>query len=341
MSTAADDSLYDYNEQKVDDLYKQKPWVTDHRHFKNCKISTLASMKMLKHALSGVAKGRATLGFPVEVMGLLIGRPDGDTIIVTDVAALPIEGEAAFVTAADKVMEYQARLMDSLEKGRKDIFVGWYHSHPFEVGSKPMWFLSNTDLQTQTASQMGLPTWTAIVIDPQRSIAKGFPELGVFRVFKPGVPDSKTMPNGEIPVDDETATIRWHSWKRYYCLKHSFFMSTLGNNFLQIMSRNSLWIRALSSQNVMDNDFREGVPRRIEQSVKELKKHSGSAGRARGGASRKQQEDPYSSAALACCELATEQCIGHTCTVAKQVIFNVAAQAAERQQQKSQSSNDG
>lgn len=336
---ASNDALFDFDAKGVDDLYNRHPWTTDHYHFKNCNISALASMKMLKHALNGVARGRATVGFPVEVMGLLIGRPSGNTIIVTDVAPLPIEGEAAFVTAGDKVMEYQTILMESLDKGRKDIFVGWYHSHPFEVGSHPMYFLSNTDLQTQTASQMGLPTWTAIVIDPQRSVAKGFPELGVFRVLKPGVPDAKTTPDGEVPSSNEAAELRWHSWKRYYALKHNIFMSTLGNSFLKIMSRKSLWIRALASQNVMETDFREGVPRRITNAVRELQKNSGSSRSQRGG-SGKQQEDPYSGAARSCCELAAEQCIGHTCTIAKQVIFNAATMAAQRRQEKSQSSND-
>lgn len=44
----------------------------------------------LMHANSGVEKGLAGGGQPVEVMGLMLGRPDteaNDTLIVTDVRA--------------------------------------------------------------------------------------------------------------------------------------------------------------------------------------------------------------------------------------------------------------
>jgi COP9 signalosome complex subunit 5 len=158
-------------------------------------------MKILKHALSGVKKGReGPLGMPVEVMGLLIGRIDeGGTLIVLDSAPLPVEGEAAFVTAGEKVNEYITQLGDSMDLKRQERFVGWYHSHPFDVGTHPCWFLSNTDLQSQNSYQIALPLWTALVIDPLRSIARHVrlssypslffpvsrqaPELGVFRVL--------------------------------------------------------------------------------------------------------------------------------------------------------------
>jgi hypothetical protein len=39
-------------------------------------------MKMLKHALAGVEKGRKAGTNPIEIMGLLIGKPSGDTIVV-------------------------------------------------------------------------------------------------------------------------------------------------------------------------------------------------------------------------------------------------------------------
>lgn len=35
----------------------------------------------------------------VEVMGLMTGRVEGNTMIVLDAYALPVQGEAAFVTA--------------------------------------------------------------------------------------------------------------------------------------------------------------------------------------------------------------------------------------------------
>lgn len=44
------------------------------------------------HANSGVEKGMAAGGKPVEIMGMMLGRPDSETpqaLIVTDVSASP------------------------------------------------------------------------------------------------------------------------------------------------------------------------------------------------------------------------------------------------------------
>jgi COP9 signalosome complex subunit 5 len=68
----------------------------------------------LKHALSGVEKGRKAGTNPVEVMGLMIGKPDGDSIIVLDACPLPVEGSETRVVA-DDAQVYMTKLMDSME----------------------------------------------------------------------------------------------------------------------------------------------------------------------------------------------------------------------------------
>jgi hypothetical protein len=45
----------------------------------------------------------------VEVMGLLIGKLDGDCLVILDSAALPIEGENNFVESGDKVNVFMVR----------------------------------------------------------------------------------------------------------------------------------------------------------------------------------------------------------------------------------------
>lgn len=50
------------------------------------------------HANSGVEKGMAAGGKPVEIMGMMLGRPDTETpqaLIVTDVSASP-DGNSVF-----------------------------------------------------------------------------------------------------------------------------------------------------------------------------------------------------------------------------------------------------
>ena len=61
----------------------------------------------------------------LEVMGLLVGKPEGNTIVVMDAVPLPIKGEANFVEAGSEIATLQIQLMESLESRRKENFIGW------------------------------------------------------------------------------------------------------------------------------------------------------------------------------------------------------------------------
>jgi COP9 signalosome complex subunit 5 len=99
------DALYTFDEQKLKELRSTTPWMKDPRHFQTVKLSPSAIMKMSMHCQSGVEKGIAKGGNPVEVMGLLIGRPletKPGTLVVTDAFPLPIEGFETRVVADDQ-----------------------------------------------------------------------------------------------------------------------------------------------------------------------------------------------------------------------------------------------
>lgn len=72
--------------------------------FKDIKISALALLKMVMHARSG-----GTL----EVMGLLIGKVDANTMIVMDSFALPVEGTETRVNAQAQAYEYMTAYMEA------------------------------------------------------------------------------------------------------------------------------------------------------------------------------------------------------------------------------------
>jgi hypothetical protein len=93
------DSMYSYDNDYIDKLRLEKPWDSKVTYFHECKISTYAVMKMLKHALLGVDRGRQANGVPQEIMGLMIGKPDGNSIVITDVAPLPVTGTETRVVA--------------------------------------------------------------------------------------------------------------------------------------------------------------------------------------------------------------------------------------------------
>eukprot|EP01083_Nonionella_stella_P134915 410399_1 len=99
------DHRYSYDEAKLEELRKESPWKSDPKYFQSVSVSPTAIVKMMTHCQSGVEKGIKKGGNPIEVMGLILGRPDPTTpktLIVTDVFALPIEGFETRVIADDE-----------------------------------------------------------------------------------------------------------------------------------------------------------------------------------------------------------------------------------------------
>jgi COP9 signalosome complex subunit 5 len=102
--------MYSFDEAVLEKVRTEKAWAQDPKYFQKVMLSPSAAMKMvssaqrgapvqsdsrfycckLMHAQSGVEKGIATGGTPVEVMGLMLGRPHTDpsvrALVVTDVS---------------------------------------------------------------------------------------------------------------------------------------------------------------------------------------------------------------------------------------------------------------
>lgn len=91
------DAIYYYDEAVLAKFQHEKPWTQDPNYFRRVKISALALLKMVVHARSGGT---------IEVMGLMQGKTDGDTIIVMDAFALPVEGTETRVNAQADAYEY-------------------------------------------------------------------------------------------------------------------------------------------------------------------------------------------------------------------------------------------
>jgi COP9 signalosome complex subunit 5 len=335
------DEIFTYNEEAIKKLNVDKPWASNSRYFGKVKISALCAMKMLKHSLAGVKKGReGEGGTPIEIMGLLVGKPDGDSIVVMDAEPLPVEGIEYKVEASDEAQGYMLQLMEALEaRGRKERFIGWYHSHPFDVDVNPMYFLSAMDVGTQTLWQNSIPAWTAIVLDPLRSLAKQEPQLGCFRVYPATYnPPKLEGPDGNIYPDEATLSTRWGAAaNRYYQLQHSYFMSSLGHNLLDTMSRNNLWVRVLSSSTIMEPENRLRFSERVKKAADKLQvTASQPTGRYPQFGSRRGATKEATSAdrSQACTELAIEQCAGHASQISKNLLFNYIRIAQKRDEAK-------
>lgn len=94
---SSSDGIFYYDDTAQAKVQQEKPWTTDPNYFKRVQISALALLKMVVHARSGGT---------IEIMGLMQGKTDGDTIIVMDAFALPVEGTETRVNAQADAYEY-------------------------------------------------------------------------------------------------------------------------------------------------------------------------------------------------------------------------------------------
>jgi len=330
--------LYSYNAESVVLMRQNRPWEKNPKHFKHVRISALAAMKMLKHALTGVEKGRKAGTAPQEIMGLMIGKAEGDTIIVLDSCPLPVEGSETRVVA-DDAQVHMTELLDSLELRRKDGFIGWYHSHPFELESYSHCHLSATDVQTQTIWQNSSPTWIALVVDPLRSVFRQEPEFGVYRVYPPNHnPPANECPDGQFNADITSRTMRWGlTFHRYYSLQISFFISELGAHLLDTMSRNNLWVRVLSSAAFAQSDARARVSERVKKLAERLSSseshvlaQTSGLGQGLPSSVRRKPADLDDSLSTSASEIAVEHCKAHISSRVKDALFTLIMRQEKR-----------
>ena len=346
-SSSSSDQNYGVETTMLAQLRTEKPFLKDPKYFKNVQVSPSATMKMMMHVQSGVEKGikKSLTGKPTEVMGLLVGHQDTNDphcLIISDAQALPIEGfETSVVAQSDETLTYQINLANLNERTRhsSEKFCGWYHSHPFDVEEYSHCYLSNTDVQTQLAWQRATEKdgdpWLAIVIDPLRTLAKGYPNLESFRVYPPeytSIPNE--TPDGTIIADEKTRLQLWgNCWNRYYKLNTTFYMSNLASNVLGMLKNNFLWQNNFTSTPLLDNDATKSQAERmgkIANDIEGVTDGSRSSGninpdettyedRSRGGAG--QRTKLLARAAGAGCALSSDYCVCACSQMAKLALF--------------------
>ncbi|KAI0840497.1 COP9 signalosome complex subunit 5 [Hypoxylon sp. FL0890] len=236
------DALYNYSADHQTEVNAAKPWKDDPHHFQHVRISAVALIKMVMHARSGGS---------IEVMGLMQGYTDGDTIVVTDAFGLPVEGTETRVNAQDDANEYMIQYLQlSRDQGaRQENAVGWYHSHP----GYGCW-LSGIDVGTQSMQQKFNDPFVAVVIDPDRTISAGRVEIGAFRTYpedyKP-TSENTTSSSGQAVPLAKAEDFGAHA-SRYYSLEVSHFKSTLDSNLLELLW-SKYWVQTLSQNPLLTN----------------------------------------------------------------------------------------
>ncbi|KAI9187818.1 COP9 signalosome catalytic subunit rri1 [Blastocladiella emersonii ATCC 22665] len=216
-----------------------RPWRKDPHHFKRVKISAIALIKMVIHARRG---GH------LEVMGLMQGKVMGETMVVMDAFALPVEGTETRVNAQQEAFEYMVQYQStSSETGRIENVLGWYHSHP----GYGCW-LSGIDVTTQMTNQQYQEPFLAVVVDPNRTISAGRVEIGAFRTYPAGYTPPNAAPSEyqSIPLS-KIEDFGVHA-NQYYSLDVSIFKSNLDTHLLELLW-NKHWISTLSQSPLITN----------------------------------------------------------------------------------------
>ena len=141
--------------------------------------------------------------------------------------------------------------------------------------------MRKTQLAWQRATEKDGDPWLAIVIDPLRTVAKGYPNLESFRVFPPeytSIPNE--TPDGTIVADEKTRLQLWgNCWNRYYKLNTTFYMSTLASNVLGMLKNNFLWQNNFTSTPLLDTDATKAQAERMTKIANDIQGFADSRGR--------------------------------------------------------------
>jgi len=311
------DQIYKYDNKKYQDFLASKPWLKDPNHFKKVKISAIALLKMVMHARSGGT---------IEVMGLLTGKIDGDTMIVLDSFALPVEGTETRVNAQTEGYEYMVQYLSLVSQvGRQENALGWYHSHP----GYGCW-LSGIDVATQMLNQKFQEPWLSIVVDPVRTVSSGRVELGAFRTYPEGYKAEDSAPSEyqSIPMSKiEDFVVHC---KQYYLLEVSYFKSSLDSHLLDLLW-NKYWVNTLSSNPALTNrDYTAGqisdLSEKLEQAETQLS-HSGRMGGYFMISEKKKEDSQLGKLSKDSSKVAIEQVTGVMNQVLKDSLFNLKRRA--------------
>ena len=284
-------------------------------------------------------------------MGMMQGKVQGDTFIVLDSFALPVEGARSLVTcvcptaltrvltpvsgtetrvnAGNEANEYMVEVVEKAKSiGRKENLVGWYHSHP----GYGCW-MSGIDCSTQMLNQQYQEPWLAVIIDPVRTCSAGKVDIGAFRTYPEGYKPPQSQDGGgeyqPIPLH-KIEDFGVHA-EQYYTLDVSIFKSSTDAALLDNLW-NTYWVHTLSSSPLTTNrGFVAGqlsdVAAKLEQAGESAASvaSGGGMGAQRGVLARKGAESSLTKVARDASTAALEQAKGMVSHLVKDALFNASS----------------
>eukprot|EP00727_Mastigamoeba_balamuthi_P001496 m51a1_g11343 putative mov34 mpn pad-1 family protein (334) ;mRNA; f:164242-165462 len=313
IETVEMDQIFRFNEAEVQSQLQARPWGKDPHFFKHVKVSAIALLKMVMHARSG---GQ------YEIMGLLVGKVMGDTMVVMDSFALPVKGTETRVNAGFEANEYMVDYLMAVQRvGRKENACGWYHSHP----GYGCW-LSGIDVSTQMLYQQYQDPFIAIVVDPTRTISAGKVEIGAFRTYPQGYkpPDEGPSLYQTIPLN-KIEDFGVHC-KAYYPLDITYFKSSLDSRLLDLLW-NKYWVNTLSSSPLIANAaYSTGQLGDLAEKLEQAEQQVSHSAASHHLGEKKKEESQLSKVSKDATKLCVEQTHGLMAQVMKDLLFNFKQQ---------------
>jgi len=262
------------------------------------------------HARDGLAKIPGQ-GEDFEVMGLLTGKLEGNSLVVMDCFGV-LKGNEVRVAAGVADFEYMVQYTETSDKiGKQGAVVGWYHSHP----GMGCW-LSGIDVNTQFNNQNFQDPYVAVVVDPKRTMSSGKVEIKAFRTWPEGytVPEQHKL---KVPRGKGEFEFGVHAL-RYYELKVSVHKSGFDDILLKQLW-GKYWIQTLAiSRNLMNMDFDsqrlEDLDERLKEAEADLEKHK---------SSKRKEEPEISVVSKEYAKTAGEQLNGVLDQLVKHQLFNL------------------
>lgn len=316
------DALYSYSASAQKSINEAHPWRSDPNYFTSVRISAVALLKMVMHARSGGS---------LEVMGLMLGKIEAHTFVVTDAFRLPVEGTETRVNAQDEANEYMVEfLARAREQGQSDNAVGWYHSHP----GYGCW-LSGIDVNTQKTQQQFQDPFCAIVIDPDRTVSAGKVEIGAFRTYSTEYVENKEKAGGTSKTaggvdSDGFQTIPLGKIEdfgahanHYYSLEVSHYKSSLDAKLLEALW-NKYWVQTLSSSPLISN--RDYGTKQISDLARKTIQENANGKRFKGGpgyATGVSDKNQLAKLGAAGSKIAREEDMGLLAAKVKDQVFNL------------------
>jgi len=142
LEISPQDEIYRFDEAANKQINREAPWAQEcvpfpsesfltvltsgysPHYFKTCKISAVAIIKMVRRPIMAYSDAtdhilqviHARSGVPYEIMGLMQGKVMGDTLVIMDSFALPVQGTETRVNAANEANEYMVQYLTESER---------------------------------------------------------------------------------------------------------------------------------------------------------------------------------------------------------------------------------